>query len=100
MVRSDLRDKKISIFVGGNHNTKREFLSKVRAYFEDIHDSVPSINAKGKVLIPGTKALVGYDYLLQLEKMGKSSFVPEGVELEISVLDLLNGVDTKDRKKK
>ncbi|HEV7377610.1 MAG TPA: COR domain-containing protein [Pyrinomonadaceae bacterium] len=100
IVRADLEDRKIFIFITGKEQTKRTFLAIIRSHFDYIHQTIPRIEAKEKVSLPGRrKIVVDYDHLLVLEEKGHKTFVPEGSEEEESVEVLLNGVATEQERR-
>ena len=94
LVKADIEEKKIFISViGTNQTTRRNFLEVIRADFERIHATIPKIEAREKVPIPGhSEVVVDYQHLCVLEKKGIDTFIPEGLEEEVIVKELLNGI--------
>ncbi len=99
LVKADVYDKKIFIYIDGEQNTKRDLLSIIRSHFEHIHKTIAKVDAEEKVALDGkSEILVNYEYLLKLEKLNQDTFMPDGdIEEPVSVRELLNGVDSKER---
>jgi internalin A len=99
LIRADLEDRKICIFVSGEKTTRRDMLSAIRGELDAIHNEYMNIDPKGKVPVPGYPDTepVDYDLLLLLESQHKSEyFVKSGTDLiTIKVHDLLNGVESE-----
>ena len=77
------------------------FLAKIRVHFDHIHETIPEINAQEKVPVPGQPGIVvDYRHLLILERKGIDTYIPEGMEEDINVKELLNGVDTETKRNK
>ena len=92
LVKSDTEDRKIYIWVSGDENTRRDFLSAIRMEFSAIHNTIAKIEAVEKVPVPNTNAIVDYEHLLKLERKGIQEYIPEGMDDEIKVRELLDGV--------
>ena len=93
LVRADIEDRKLFIHVSGSPATRRTFLGVIRADLKRIHDSVRGLAVDQKVPLPeDPNIVVDYDHLLTLEELGKDAFVPEGLKVEVSVKQLLDGV--------
>jgi internalin A len=100
LVKADLEDKKIFIYITGKEQTRRAFLAIIRSHFDYIHQTIPKIEAKEKVPLPSRReVVVDYNHLLVLEEKGHKTFVPEGSEEEESVEVLLNGVETEQERR-
>lgn len=92
-------ERKIYISVDGNVNTRREFLSRIRAKFEEIHNTFKGDYVKDnimeKVPVPSNpEIVVDYKHLRNLEDAGRKFVIPEGMIEEIEVKYLLNGIET------
>ena len=96
LVKADREDKKIWVRVGGQPQTRRNFLTAIRAQFDAIHKTVPGLEVTQKVVIPQHPNLppVDYQHLLDLEEMGQTSFVPPGLKAMINVKQLLDGIES------
>jgi internalin A len=96
LVKADSEDRKIYIWVNGDENTRRDFLSAIRMEFDAIHKTIAKIEATEKVPLPNHPNAEPVDYrlLLQLEQKGISiHHVQAGNDLaEVNVHDLLDGV--------
>jgi internalin A len=96
LVKADIEDRKVYIWVGGPERGRREFLAAIRNEFDAIHRTIPGIKAVEKVPVPGQpEVVVDYKHLLTLEGKGIASFIPEGMQEEVDVGQLLSGVRTE-----
>jgi internalin A len=93
LVKADIEDKKIFINVRGNDKGRRSLLAVIRSKFDEIHKTIPKINPVEQV--PYKTVTISYRHLLTLEKLGEKTLVPEGLEEEVSVKQLLDGIRTK-----
>ena len=74
LVKADIYDKKIYIYILGEDNTKREFLSHIRRELEYIHKTIAKIDAKEMVPLPANVDFVmSYKALLNLEFLSTKS---------------------------
>jgi len=85
LIKADIEDKKIYIYVGGKQDTRRELLAMIRGGFDAIHKTIAKIEVTEKVPVPNVPeaAPVDLSFLqqlavegrdkLQIEKEGKSS---------------------------
>ncbi len=97
LVKADIEDKKIFIYVSGKPETRHIFLEIIRADFRKIHKTIPKLIVKEKVPIPGhPNVVVDYEHLLTLEELGEETFIPEGLRKKVSVRELLHGISGKD----
>jgi internalin A len=96
LVKADTEDRKIYIWVNGDENTRRDFLSAIRMEFDAIHKTIAKIEATEKVPLPNYPNADPVDYrlLLQLEQKGiLTHHVQADAELvEVTVRELLDGV--------
>jgi internalin A len=93
LVKADMEDKKIFIWVNGAQNTRRDFLSAIRGQFDSIHKTITKLEVREKVHVPGqVDVVVDFEHLMKLERKNIDSFIPEGMDDEVSVRQLLNGV--------
>lgn len=85
----------ISIYVGGRSTTRRDFLARIRGYFDYIHALFPGLEVQERVPLPDQpETSIDYRHLLTLEEKGIDQFIPEGRELPLAVAPLLNGSGT------
>jgi internalin A len=96
LVKADTEDRKIYIWVAGDENTRRDFLSAIRMEFEAIHKTIAKIESTEKVPFPNYPKAdpVDYAFLLQLERDARESFPAsiDGKIVDINVRELLNGI--------
>ena len=96
LVKADIEEEKIYIDVIGTENTKRDFLSKIRGNFDEIHKAFESLEIQQLVPIPEHEGYFeDYDHLLNLEELGKETFVPRGLKIDTEVKLVLNGVESE-----
>jgi len=94
LVKADREDKKIFIWVSGEQTTQRHLLSIIRSHFKHIHGTITGIEVKEMVPLLGrSDVVVSFQYLLGLERMGETSFIPEDLGARVSVKQLLDGVE-------
>ena len=85
----------VSIYVGGRSTTRRDFLARIRGYFDYIHALFPGLEVQERVPLPDQPDVsIDYRHLLTLEEKGIEQFIPEGRELPLAVAPLLNGSTT------
>jgi internalin A len=96
LIKADTEDRKIYVWVTGDENTRRDFLSAIRMEFDAIHKTIAKIEATEKVPLPSYPNADPADYLflLQLERDARESFPVsvEGKIVDINVRELLNGI--------
>ena len=100
LVKADLEDRKIFIWVGGPEESRRRFLEVIRSHFDSIHKTIPGIVADEKVPLPERPDIaVDYKHLLRLEREGIPRWIPEGLVESIDVKRLLDGVETEQARR-
>jgi internalin A len=96
LVKADIEDKKIFIYVAGRPETRSTFLAIIRADFRKIHASISKLTVKEKIPIPGHPDVVAdYEHLLTLEELGDKTFIPEGLKERVNVRQLLHGIESE-----
>jgi internalin A len=96
LVKGDREDAVIRIEVTGGRN-RRGLLTAIRAELRDITRSVAGLTGEERVPIPGhPDVLVPYTHLLALEEKGRDTVIPEGLTEDISIRELLDGVESPD----
>jgi internalin A len=103
IVKADIEDKKISIYMDGVEHTRRDALSAIRYQLDEIHDTIKGLNPQKRVPIPEAPNAepLEYDYLLQLERDGFEEHpVKDGNRLvKINVRKLLSGIESETKRK-
>jgi internalin A len=96
LVKADTEDKRIYIWVTGDENTRRDFLSAIRMEFAAIHKTIAKIEATEKVPLPSQPdvAPVDYEFLLRLERDNRPTFPVQAGDdiIDVDVKELLDGV--------
>ncbi len=82
----------ILLKVIGRQTTRRDFLAKIRSYFEYTHTLFPAIDVVEKVPLPDSATeTIDYHHLLRLEEKEIETIFPENRDEPISIKMLLNG---------
>lgn len=91
IVKADLEDKKVFIWVTGNDRGKRALLAVIRSQFDHIHKSISKIQVTEQV--PYKHIVIPFQNLLKLEQKGiRGHYYPE-VDEEVNVTELLAGIE-------
>ncbi len=101
LVKGDIQDKKVYISVMGTSGSRRTLLNIIRSHFEHIHSNF-TFQAAEMVPIPNhPDTLISYKELRVMEKNGIQILQKVSGEevLNLSVTDLLNGVDLEGTRK-
>jgi internalin A len=94
LVKADLYDQKIFIWVDGNPHTRRAFLTAIRTTLGQIHSSLSRLQAKEKVPLPNhPHVVVDYHHLLTLERKNIREFIPEGLAEAVTVRHFLESME-------
>jgi internalin A len=96
VVKSDARDRKVTISVTGPPEGRRRLLAVIRSDFEAIHRDMKKLQVEEMVPVKGRpEAVVPYDDLKVLEKGGVATLhqVIRETVVELDVEQMLNGVD-------
>jgi internalin A len=97
LVKADLESHRITIIVKGAEASRSPFLNVLRTELRELVRGIPGIEAREFLVVPGhSDAIVSYDYLLQLQRMGQPTIIPPGVEEVFTIDSLLAGVDRKE----
>lgn len=100
LVKADLEDRKIFIWVGGPGHSRRRFLEVIRSTFYSIHKSIPGIVVDEKVPLPWhSEITVNFKHLLRLEVKGIVDWIPEGLEETVNVKQLLDGIESEQARR-
>jgi internalin A len=93
LVRTDLEDKKVLIWVTGTDAGKRALLAVIRAEFERIHKSISKLQVTEQVPYKGI--VIPYRNLLKLEEKGiRTHYYPE-IDEDVDVVKLLSGIEAQ-----
>jgi internalin A len=96
LVKADLEDKKIFIWVDGPEKSRRRFLEVIRSNFYTIHKTIPGIVVDEKVPLPWHPEItVDFTHLLRLEVKSITDWIPEGLAEAVNVKQLLNGIESE-----
>lgn len=102
LVKADIEDKKIYIWVSGNLATRKEFLAVIRAEFDAIHKTIAKIEAIEKVPLPDAPeaAPIDLEFLQRLASEGRDSLpVQVGNQIiDLIVKEVLNRVETEGKR--
>lgn len=94
LVKADLEDKTIFIFVVGRPATRHLFLELIRADFRKIHKTIPKLAVTEVVPLPGKPdVLIDYTDLLKLRERGIKTYYYPKADAEINVDQLLDGLE-------
>jgi internalin A len=101
VVRADYRERRVDIHVTGQVEARRrELLAVARAAFEEQHRDLNGLAVGERVPVPDKPGVtVAYRKLLSLEERGINEYEPENMDYPVSVLELLNGMETEDSRK-
>ena len=95
LIKADMYDKKIFIYITGQKSTRREFLAQIRFNFEAIHKTIAKIVAREMIPLPDNlDVVVDYNHLLKLEKLGETTYFPTGADRKYNIKELLAGIET------
>jgi hypothetical protein len=94
LIKADLEDKKIFIWVTGNTATRRVLLGIIRKEFKHIHGTIKGLEAIEKV--PYKNVILDYQDLIDLEQMGEENIIIPSLKEKVKVKELLNGIDIID----
>lgn len=100
LIKGDTEEKKIFIWVSGDQNTRRDFLSSIRTEFKAIHNTIAKIEANEKVSLPSQFEVppIDYEFLLRLEHDKRKTYPIQshGKIIDIDVKQLLEGVSAPE----
>ncbi|MCP4702956.1 MAG: GTP-binding protein [Gammaproteobacteria bacterium] len=100
LVKADREEKKIYVWITGRPNTRRDFLSVIRAHFDHIHQTVSGIEVREAVPLPEHPQVeIDYNDLLTLEEKGISAYFYPKANQEINVPRLLDGIESRTARK-
>ena len=103
LVKGDVHERKVWIFVAGPVRGQRNLLAIIRNDFERIHSDIKKLQPQAMVPVPShPKVVVPYEKLLKFEDKGIPEFHEQAGDdvLTLSVRELLNGVDIERPRKR
>ena len=88
LVKADIEDKKIYIWVGGKQDTRRDFLAIIRGEFDAIHKTIAKIEVTEKVPVPNVPEATPIDltFLQRAASEGRESLP---VQVGNRIIDLI-----------
>jgi internalin A len=88
LIKADIEDRKIFIWVGGKEDTRRDLLAVIRGEFDAIHKTIAKIEVTEKVPLPDLPeaAPVDLTFLQKLVSSGRDSLT---VQAGNQIVDLL-----------
>lgn len=99
VIKADIRDKKIYIYVNGEQ--KRNYFSVIRRTLKDINESFEKLEFVELIPLPdNSDVTVEYRELLGLERMKKSHITIGKLGKEYPVKQLLDGIEKKEERMK
>ena len=99
VVRADVRERRVDIHITGADAERRALLDIIRDKFEEQYRDLKGLAVDERVPIPGeSKITVSYRDLVKREQRGEKTFYPENLDREVAVQELLNGVDSPERR--
>ncbi len=93
LVKADKEERKITIAILGTKRTRRHLLTTIRAHFDHIHATIPKLEVRSVVALPGQPEFtIDYDDLLQIEAEGISRYYHAKSKRWLNIRELLDGV--------
>jgi internalin A len=96
LVKADMEDHKVFIWVSGDEHKRHDFLSKIRGQFDAIHKTISKLEVREMVPVPGHPEAepVDYDLLLQMDHNNVEAYpvLSGGKMIVVKVREMLNGV--------
>ncbi len=96
VVKADIEDKKVYIWVNGDEHKQHDFLTKIRGQFDAIHKTISKLEVKEMVPVTGHPGAepVDYDLLLQMDYNNVEVYpvLSGGKMIVVNVREMLNGV--------
>jgi hypothetical protein len=94
LVKADLEEKKVLIWVTGNDHGKRVLLGIIRSEFDQIHRRISKIQVTEQVPYKGI--VIPYSDLLTANEAGYKKYFVPAVKEEVDVVKLLEGIKEVD----
>ena len=97
VVKADHKDRKIYIEVNGPQ--RRDYFAIVRKTFKDINNSFEKLNVDERVCLPENPDItISLEHLYRLEKMGQTTYIPEGANKPYNIRELLGTIITENHR--
>jgi internalin A len=102
VVRADVRERRVNIYITGSAAQRRGLLAIIRERFDEQHRELKGLVVEERVPVPGQtnekgeEVTVSYRDLLLREEDGEEEYRPEGAKEKVRVSDLLNGVEAEE----
>jgi internalin A len=94
LIKSDRKEKTISIYVTGSLTSRRTFLEKIRQQMTEIHQIFGAFDVDAYVPLPDfPTAFVSYQQLIDSQAEGVDVIVPQGLRQKVNVCELLDTID-------
>ncbi|WP_013320928.1 COR domain-containing protein [Gloeothece verrucosa] len=95
LVKADREDKKIFIWIKGPEESRAEFRQMIRSAFESIHQTISGIQFSEKIVLPHREPaiVIDYQYLLNLNRLGEQTFIPQDLEERVNVKEIIDYFD-------
>ena len=103
LVKADVHDRRVFVFVSGPLSSRRRLLAVIRSDFERIHRDIRNLQPDEMVPVPRHPELVvPYNKLLVMEQRGIRQFAEVSGDdvIELGVSELLNGVDIEGTRRR
>jgi internalin A len=99
VVRADSRERRVDIHITGSEAQRRGLLAIIREKFDEQHGELKGLTVDERVPVLGEQGVtVSYSHLLLLEEDREEWCRPEGTRQKVRVADLLNGVESLERR--
>ena len=83
----------------GKPKTRRNFFSVIQSHFNHIHKTIAKIEVKEVIPLQGYSDInIDYKHLLKLEERGIETYYYPGIDSDINVLQLLEGIEPKEKR--
>ncbi len=99
LVQADLDDARIRVWIRGSVSGRRALLAVVRERLGVINASIKGLEVEELVSVPQRpKVLVPYAHLLKLDSRGETNYWPPGLDDQIQISLLLDGVESSEER--
>ncbi|MDD4965059.1 MAG: COR domain-containing protein [Gallionella sp.] len=95
LIKADLIDRKIFVWVTGTKTTRRSLLAIIRKEFKHIHQTIKGLEVKECVPLT-EKVVITYAELLNLENKKIETHYYAAIDAEINVAEWLSGIESEE----